>query len=274
MFKGYSISAKGASHVTRDVVCQDHSGYARGGNYCAAAVSDGHGSERHFRSGVGAEAAVNIALEAVKELISNEEEFIPFMERRYQTVLKQLAGYISAKWVDEVVAHFNDNPILETEQKAYEEYYLSDNNDSERNITTMYGATLIVGAITESYAFAVQIGDGACVVEQRDGYCFIPPSTIDERLFLGYTTSLCDANALNNFRFYYSEDIPQAIVLSTDGVVDSYSKDDFLRFNKVLCDLFVQNYDEACANLSDWLPKLSARGSKDDMSVAGVFRTE
>ncbi|MDR2648194.1 MAG: protein phosphatase 2C domain-containing protein [Clostridiales bacterium] len=274
MFRGFNISVRGASHITRDAECQDYSGYACGGNYCAAAVSDGHGGERHFRSGAGAKAAVNIGLEAVKELIANEEDFLPSMERRYQTVLKQFAGYISAKWVDDVVAHFNENPITQSERELYEKYYLSDNAGAEQNITAMYGATLIIGVITRSYAFVVQIGDGACVVELEDGNCVIPPPTLDERLFLGYTTSLCDANVLGNFRFYYSHDKLKAIVLSTDGVVDSYGKNNFLKFNKTLCDLFIENHDEAYYNLSDWLPRLSARGSKDDMSVACVYRVE
>jgi serine/threonine protein phosphatase PrpC len=94
---------------------------------------------------------------------------------------------------------------------------------------------------------------------------------VDESLFLGYTTSLCDLNALDNFRFYFSKEIPKSIVLLSDGVVDSYNKENILKFSKTLHDLFLEDYDKAFADLADWLPKLSARGSRDDMSVAGVY---
>ena len=273
-FKGYDISVKGASHIARDMACQDHSGNFCCDDYCVAIVSDGHGGERHFRSGDGAEKAVNIALEAVKEFILCEKDYLPEMAGRYKTVLKQLAGCISARWSDAVIDHFNNNPITEFEQDIYDKYYSGVNDGADPNITAMYGATLIIGVITASYAFAIQTGDGACVVMQQDGNCFIPPETIDDRLFLGYTTSLCDLNALDNFRYYYDQDAPKAIVLSSDGVVDSYGKNEFIKFILALCDLFYENYEEALSHLSDWLPKLSARGSKDDMTVAGIYCSE
>ena len=273
-YKGYNISVRGASHITKDMVCQDYSGFICSDNYCIAVVSDGHGGDRHFRSETGAESAVNISLEAVKELIANENDFLPDIAQNYLKVLRQLAGCICARWVDAVVAHFGENPITESEKNFYETHYLKDNSETELNITAIYGATLIISVITPAYNFVIQTGDGACAIIQQDGKCYIPPATIDDRLYGGYTTSLCDSNALDNFRFYYSENIPKAIMLSTDGVVDSYSKEDFIKFNKTLYNLFLTNYDQAHFNLSEWLPKLSARGSKDDMSVAGIYCIE
>ena len=253
------------------MACQDRSGSISGVDYGIAVVSDGHGSNRHFRSETGAETAVNISLEAVKEFIAKELDFLPTMEKRYHNVLRQLAGCICARWADAVISHFNENPITEPEEGFFEEFYLSLDSKTEINVTSIYGATLLIGVITPAYSFVIQTGDGACVVGQRDGTFYIPPETIDERLFLGYTTSLCDHNALDNFRFYYSQDMPKAIVLSTDGVVDSYGDSDYILFIKTLSDLFFEDYEEALSNLSDWLPKLSERGSKDDTSIAGIY---
>ena len=215
--------------------------------------------------------AVSVSLEAIRELIACESDFLPAMDRRYETVLRHLAGCISARWAEAVTAHFQENPITEAEKGVYEKYYTEGNRGVEANITPLYGATLIIAVMSASYAFLIQTGDGACVVLPREGDGFIPPETIDDRLFLGYTTSLCDSNALENFRFYYSQNPPEAIILSSDGVVDSYGREEFLKFNRALTDLFAGNYDEAYSDLSDWLPKLSARGSRDDMSVAGVY---
>ena len=270
-FKGYNVSARGASHIAKDMDCQDFSGITCADRYCAAVVSDGHGGDRHFRSGTGAEAAVDISLEAVKEFVSNEADFLPTMAGRYAAVLRQLAGCISARWADAVTAHFHENPITESEKEAFEKYYTDGNILADTNFSAIYGATLIVAVITESYSFVIQTGDGACVVITQDGGCLIPDETIDENLCLGYTTSLCDSNALDNFRYYFSQCAQKAIILSTDGVVDSYGREDFLRFNNALQDLFLDDYDEAYTHLSDWLPRLSELGSKDDMSVAGVF---
>ena len=270
-FNGYNVSVRGTSHIARDMDCQDFSGITCAGNYCAAAVSDGHGGERHFRSAAGAKAAVDISLEAVKEFVSNENDFLPNIAGNYKSILRQLSGCISARWADAVLAHFDSNPITDSEKDIFEKYYAAGSAGAETNFTAVYGATLIIAVITPSYAFVIQTGDGACAVIPQRGNCFIPEETIDENLFLGYTTSLCDSNSLDNFRFYYSSEIPKAIILSTDGVVDSYSKEDFLKFNNAVYDLFVQNYDGAFNDLSDWLPRLSERGSKDDMSVAGIY---
>ena len=270
-FKGFNISARGASHISKEMDCQDFSGITCADNYCAAVVSDGHGGDRHFRSGSGAKAAVDISLEAIKEFISYENVFLPTIAGRYQAVFRQLAGCISSRWAETVTAHFNENPITSTEKDVYDKYYASACDSHILNPTAIYGATLIIAVITASYAFVIQTGDGACVVIPQSGGCFIPAETTDDRLFLGYTTSLCDANSLDNFRFYCDRDIPKAIILSTDGVVDSYGKEDYLKFNNALYDLFIQNYNDAYSHLSDWLPRLSALGSKDDMSVAGIY---
>ena len=45
MFKGFSYSVQGASHVSRGLVCQDASAYVVKDRYAAAVAADGHGSK-------------------------------------------------------------------------------------------------------------------------------------------------------------------------------------------------------------------------------------
>ena len=52
-FKGYALSVKGASHEEAGIGCQDSARVYIAEHFAVAAVSDGHGSEKHFRSASG-----------------------------------------------------------------------------------------------------------------------------------------------------------------------------------------------------------------------------
>ncbi|MBR4504145.1 MAG: protein phosphatase 2C domain-containing protein [Candidatus Methanomethylophilaceae archaeon] len=58
----------GKSHYACGLPCQDSSGCISDEWFSAAAVSDGHGGSRYFRSNVGSRIAVDCALEAVREI--------------------------------------------------------------------------------------------------------------------------------------------------------------------------------------------------------------
>jgi serine/threonine protein phosphatase PrpC len=95
----------------------------------------------------------------------------------------------------------------------------------------------------------------------------------DERLGFGVTTSLCDSDAADNFRHYYAKTAEgfEAVILCTDGVVDSFTPDSFPRVNQKILDEMKNNKESAEAQLKEWLPILSERGSQDDASIAGVY---
>ena len=64
-FSGFAVSVKGASHEKSGLPCQDSARvYVRDG-LAVAAVSDGHGSEKHFRSASGSEMAARIAIRSM-----------------------------------------------------------------------------------------------------------------------------------------------------------------------------------------------------------------
>ena len=120
----------------------------------------------------------------------------------------------------------------------------------------------------------MQIGDGAACIIRKNGNKLIPIETIDENQFGGRTNSLSSSNCLSLFRYFYSKHIPKAIIVASDGVVDSYAGNngmDFLNFCSRLTDLFTEDYNQAQGFLDDWLPQLSEKGSQDDMSVAGIY---
>ncbi|MDR2719531.1 MAG: protein phosphatase 2C domain-containing protein, partial [Nitrososphaerota archaeon] len=120
----------------------------------------------------------------------------------------------------------------------------------------------------------LQIGDGACVtvIDKKTAKIFVPE---DERLVFGFTTSLCDSDAIGNFRHYFSEiserkPVPSGLIVSSDGIVDSYEADSFLDFNCKILNLFTSQ-NSASEEIETLLPHISEKGSKDDVSIAGTY---
>jgi serine/threonine protein phosphatase PrpC len=267
-FQGFNSTCGGCSHRAKGTACQDYSGHVCADGYSMAVVSDGHGSEKHFRSDIGSKQAVEIAIAAIRDFMAREEEFISILLKDHLQVLRQLAAYIETLWVEQAEAHFQEHPCTDAEREIFSQHY-----QPESNITKIYGATLLIGVITPKYTFVIQTGDGAAVLFDRSNQPFMPPSLEDERLAMGLTTSLSDAYALANFRYYFFPAASKALFLCTDGVRDSYCLKDFLSFNRVLLELMEDDDEKAIGFLRDWLPKLSEQGSKDDMSLAGIVAT-
>lgn len=274
MFKGFSHKARGASHIERNIVCQDAAVYYCDDKFGIAVVSDGHGSSSHFRSDIGSEIAVRETVGALKEFIEREKEYIKkifpqthdesIKQKNRYDALKQLESNIIYRWNEAVCCHFDENSITEDELARC-------NNKIPEKIERIYGATLIAAVMTKKYWFAFQIGDGACVtvIDKENAKIFIPD---DDRLIFGVTTSLCDSNAIDNFRHYFGEERLSGIIVSSDGVVDSFKENKFLNFNCSILNLFIsEGNDSAMEEIETMLPVISGKGSKDDVSIAGVY---
>ena len=66
-FSGFAVSVRGASHEDSGTPCQDSARVLITDKLAVAAVSDGHGSEKHFRSASGSEMAARVALRSVTD---------------------------------------------------------------------------------------------------------------------------------------------------------------------------------------------------------------
>jgi len=264
MYKGFAVKQPGYSHKEKEIPCQDAAAYELGDSYAIAAASDGHGGEKYFRSDVGSDIAVTVALRCLKDFIEKrEEESLTLYE------LNHLASRIIAAWHGEIEKHFTESPLTEKEKEICDKYGIS----ADVFQTSFYGATLLYACMTPDHCFASQIGDGASVFLKPDGVVETPVAT-DARLGFGLTTSLCDFDAAGNFRHFFAaaEDFA-AIFLCTDGVVDSYDHASFLRFNRTIFEAMNENEAFAKEQLAAWLPTLSERGSQDDVTMAGVYQS-
>lgn len=279
---------QGESHKATNKVCQDYTRCYIDNNMSIAVVSDGHGGSRYFRSDVGSKVAVDCTIELTRCFVSeiNKDIFahIPFTalsalttERKNANLrkdgvadkqLKQLFSSIIYKWRKTVEEHAANNPFTIDELK------LINNPDEPSSIDKTYGCTLMCYVKTPDYWFAFHIGDGKCFAFDEEGN-WREPIPWDERCFLNKTTSICDNNSLEEFRYCYQGDgySPVAVFLASDGLDDSFGEaanqaNFYIQILKLINE---QGLINAQSELEDTLPKLSKIGSQDDMSLALVY---
>ncbi|MBS7369312.1 MAG: protein phosphatase 2C domain-containing protein [Oscillospiraceae bacterium] len=261
-FKEYSVSVRGASHREAGEACQDSARTHCSEKLAVAAVSDGHGSEKHFRSAAGSEMATRVAIRSICDFFDRNADFDELFssgEIAAEKAARRIAANIILGWNSEIAAHIAFSPLSDREQAVCDRHGGIANE-------VMYGATLIVAALTEKGCFGLQIGDGSFLARRKDEACFCPMPE-DAKLLGNLTTSLCDSDAIGSFRWFYLAGV-SGLVLSSDGLINSFkSAEDFVSFGgRVLS--AVEN--DAAAFLPEHLKSRSENGSRDDISVAAV----
>ena len=294
MTESYNYSCQGESHKADNKPCQDVSFSAVYDNGLAMAiVCDGHGGERYFRSDVGSHLAVEVIRNSVKTFVENVDQSM-FVGQPYTAVeaitsdeivkkqtfvdkaFRQLFSSIIYQWNQRIAEHAANTAISEWEQEHVPQKYLDELKTSE-TFEKLYGCTLMVYVQTPEYWFAFHLGDGKCVSFQQSPL-WAMPIPWDERCFLNKTTSLCDSNAIDEFRYCYEGDgqFPWAIFLGSDGMDDSFGEDPNLVnfYIQVVKMLVTEGKDATIASIESDLPQLSKIGSKDDMSIAFVYNLD
>lgn len=254
---GHSVI--GASHVRHDLPNQDAivwSGDPVGA--AVLAVSDGHGSSRHFRSKDGSRIAVDVAV----EVLSQEAAWIgtPAASRQPDALV---AGIIAA-WRARVLDHAARNPMPEG------------SSGDEEEILLAYGATLIAAAVSASETVVLQLGDGDLLLGRSDG-TILRPLPDDEGLVGEQTYSLCLPDAPERTRV---RALPHAapeidfIMLSTDGLSKSFADPRAFvnlagSWRKAIRE---QGLSSVVNGLDEWLSSTSREGSGDDITVGFMVR--
>ena len=296
----------GESHKSTNKPCQDCAYAEDSEQLSMAIVSDGHGGERYFRSQIGSQIAVDVTKEAIRFFVENMEQasFTPKSKRsvfddaqftEYSSAiateqqehtnahkaLTWLFSHIITQWNLAIARHARENDLNDWEKEHVEQKYIDEflamRDTEDASFEKTYGCTLMAYAQTPGYWFAFHLGDGKCVsMRIAEGQLVCEqPIPWDEKCFLNKTTSLCDSNALEEFRYCYqgNGEFPRAIFLGSDGIDDSYGDGEIL--NNFYIQLFKiiirKGYDMALKELKKSLPIISQRGSKDDMSVACVY---
>ena len=267
--KAFHISVQGASHIKKNKECQDASRSFCDERVAIAIVCDGHGGSDYVRSAVGSRFAAEISEQNIKDFIASVDK--DELRRHTDQLIAKLESSIIGNWNLAVNEHCEQNPFTPEEiqtlsEKAKKKYL------TEKQIESAYGTTVIAVAVTPDYWFGIHIGDGKCVAVNPDGR-FLQPIPWDDKCFLNATTSICDSRALENFRHFYSEKLPVAVFVGSDGVDDCFQNDQQLHhlYKTVLYSFATSDFDAALSDFRDYLPRLSAKGSGDDVSVAAVL---
>lgn len=281
-FGMFAASVPGKKYLERGLSCQDSSSTLEFDGVQTIAVADGHGGKDYFRSDTGSKLAVATVFKQVK-IFCNE---LAETERFSENGIKNFELSIWEEWLAAVKNHWRENPIgdetrWQTVSDKYKARYTStDENVLARYIPVAYGTTLLCAVSIGSQVLIEQIGDGSCVVLQRNGE-FKVPVPPDEENFANVTTSLCDADAYKKFRHVVlncAEDsplAPVAIFLSTDGLDDCYpiyenEKYLFKLYGDAILDGMISNGFAATRDelREELLPYMTEHGSNDDISLA------
>ena len=295
----------GESHKDAGKPRQDCSLAESAGLFTIGVICDGHGGERYFRSDVGARAASAAARKCAEEFVRNADESLfrdaPFTqfgtaaaeaEKKKSgrsdvrdAMFRQLFASIIFDWRKNVESHARANPVSDNERKKVPQEHIeafekTDGDGNRTGIEKTYGCTLICFVQTKSYWFAFHIGDGKCIsFSDKDGHInWMEPVPEDKECFLNTTTSICDANAINEFRYCYGgrNTFPLAVFLASDGIDDSFGEDSNLAnfYVQILKKIVRSSPDEVKSELDSTLRELGVHGSKDDKSVVCCFDEE
>ncbi len=178
--------------------------------------------------------------------------------------MQRLFACIYTQWTLAIEEDAKNNPFTDWENSQL----------NGMRITKAYGTTLMAFVRTPLYWFAFHIGDGKMLCCDAN-LNWREPVPWDCNCFLNITTSLCLREPLHSFRYAFNGkgEFPAAVIMGSDGLDDSWCTMDNLK-NFYSSSLSIFNdlkEEETIKEMREYLPRLSEKGSRDDMSMAGII---
>ena len=90
---------------------------------------------------------------------------------------------------------------------------------------------------------------------------------------MNVTTSICDDDAINKFRYYVTDKKMSAVFCSSDGIEDSYpTVSEIYALYRSILKIFLEHGKDTLINeIREYLPTLTKHGSGDDVSIALII---
>ena len=197
----FAHSVQGYNHIKANKVCQDASGECHFEDVSIIAVADGHGSDNYIRTDRGSKFAVSAALTAIKAFVQEaRENHLPAIPDS-EAELIQVSKNILARWYTQVENDVACEPFQSEELAKVSEKYKQRYASGQYNAKA-YGTTLIAVCMTNEGWFGIHIGDGKCVELLENG-TLCEPIPWDEACEQNITTSICDSDAIEEFRYVH-----------------------------------------------------------------------
>lgn len=266
----FAFSERGYNHIKSGKICQDSSGHYSDASMAVVVVADGHGSDNYSRTDRGSSFAVEATITAIRKFVKTVEDSSIDISVDSESYLEQLAKNILANWYAAVFTDLEKYPFSEEElskvSDKYKKKYMSGQKQEKA-----YGTTLIAVCQTKDYWFGLQIGDGRCVCVSQNGSVY-EPIPWDEDCQANVTTSICDPEAIEEFRYCFMNECPVATLIGTDGIEDSYanSEEMYVLYRSILTIFAEHGREMGETEVREFLPRLSRKGSGDDVSIAGI----
>ena len=270
-FKTYSGYKVGASHIAKDIKCEDYAATYDNERVCIAVISDGHGDKKCFRSAQGARIACDVSIECVKNLVESSPGSCDALKKSPDRIITELEREIIRKWNNGVNNDLNADPITENELNGFPEDTVEAIR-SGHSLNKIYGCTLIMCVVIDGFWFGIHIGDGKCVAAMNNGL-YTQPIPWDELGCVGNrSTSICNSNSFAGFRYIYGTDIPTGLFVASDGIDESFDENGLYRCYYTL-GYWVQTLqkEELDPKMEELLSQITNNGSGDDVSIACIL---
>jgi serine/threonine protein phosphatase PrpC len=263
-FAGRSV--RGAFHRRRRTPNQDALGWKLiGESGLVVAVADGHGSVQSFRSGIGAELAVDAAIALMADFQQRNPEKD---EEAVLAAAQSIPAKLVSRWRESVAGHLSSHPLAPAE--------MTESNGDREASWRIYGSTILAALAAESYLLFLQLGDGDMLVVSDAGDVQRAWAR-DERLLGVETTSLCGPGAVADVRIAalpLGQSSPALVLIATDGYANSFREEEgFLRAGADMLEIVrSEGIEKVESGLEAWLTEASELGSGDDITVAVLCR--
>ena len=251
------------------------------------AVSDGHGGAKYIRSADGSKWAV-VALKSVVAELPIGYFSANMGNNELEELARQIKRRFLHKWQTLIGLNQENTPFSAEELNFFAEKVQTgklkqaDVDKVLANPKTAYGCTFLGAVACHDLVLLLQYGDGDILGLYGDGtteHLILP----DARNVGNTTLSLCNlTNATEiQHRFLLAEEIPQLIMLCTDGVVNSFpdnvarENDGFFRIPVQLKNMLKRenaNIRTATEILKqNFLEPMANAGSGDDTTMGVLF---
>ncbi len=263
----FGYSQIGSAHLRLGTINQDCVDWRSGshGQGFVGAVADGHGAPPYFRSDIGAQLAVQSALECLERVLQRHSNNTAVGKDASTAIGRSIGIDIENRWNELVRTHLLHNPHAAHEEPAG---------------VRPYGTTLVAAAASSRWLVTAQLGDGDTYL----GFAGQALQRIDasQDLFQGeQTLSLCLPQAAQYFTIQlidldWASSQPDFLVLSTDGVGKSFPSaagyERALTQFRELCMSPSNRFEEVSTQIPGWLNEVSQRGSGDDATLLMAMR--